>query len=149
MTPDARREERYVTFVGESNPYGGNPVYALYPEPHGCTGWRLCHLILKMDPGVYRDTYGRANLVRGAWSMPRAREAAAALRATGHRFVLLGAKVAAAFGHRFEPFTTPVTTELILPHPSGLNRMWAEPGMFDRAREAVERFIGGEVRDAE
>jgi hypothetical protein len=138
-----------ITFVGESNPYGGDDEFALYPSPHGCTGWRLCHLILKMDPDVYCDRYTRVNLVRGKWTMRAARAAVDALRADGKSlFVLLGAKVASAFGHKFEPFTAPVTTELILPHPSGLNRMWSEPGMFDRAREAIANFESNAATEA-
>jgi len=39
--------------VGEANPWGSDPFYALYPYPERYAGWRLCHLIL----GLYRRTY--------------------------------------------------------------------------------------------
>jgi hypothetical protein len=37
----------YCTLLlGEANPYGGDPRYALYPEPEGSSGWRLCHMVM-------------------------------------------------------------------------------------------------------
>lgn len=55
--------------------------------------------------------------------------------------ITLGAKVAAAFGLEYAPFTIlpasrPLPTVLMLPHPSGLNRSWNEPGAFERTRTA-------------
>ena len=47
------------TLVGESNPYGGNDDYALYPAPNGCSGHRLCLLILGMDPEDYLEAFER------------------------------------------------------------------------------------------
>ena len=130
--------------VGETNPYGGADEFALYPTPPGCTGHRLCHLILQLDADEYLERYDRANLCVGKWSAPRAREEALRLSSKHQAgtIVLLGSKVCSGFGLPFRPFETTVGARfVVLPHPSGLNRMWGEPGAFDRAR-AVLREAG-------
>ena len=130
--------------VGETNPYGGADEFALYPSPPGCTGHRLCHLILQLDADEYLERYDRANLCVGKWSAPRAREEALRLSSKHQAgtIVLLGSKVCSGFGLPFRPFETTVGARfVVLPHPSGLNRMWGEPGAFDRAR-AVLREAG-------
>lgn len=133
--------------VGESNPYGADPYYALYPDPPGCSGHRLCRLVLRLDPDEYLERFVRKNLLalgRGRrWSLPLAREAAADFvrRSEGAPFVLLGARVAAAFGLTYAPFShfggTDGRCGVVLPHPSGLSRGWNAPGAFDRAREMI------------
>lgn len=138
--------------VGEANPYGGDPEFALYPSPPGCSGERLCNLILQLDPDDYVERFERCNLCPHHFGVREARERAAALLAQSpsRRFVLLGAKVARAFGLAWAPFTRgevraeyPVATHswVQLPHPSGLSRSWNEPGAFERAR-AVLREAG-------
>jgi hypothetical protein len=126
--------------VGESNPYGGDDYYALYPAPDGCSGHRLCCLILGMDPDTYLDVFERCNLLRGKWSAPAAREQARLLweRPSSPRFILLGSKVAAAFQVPFVPFEiSEGGTMLVLPHPSGRNPVWGKTGVIERARAAV------------
>lgn len=129
--------------VGESNPYGGDPYYALYPSPDGCSGHRLCRLILGMSRRAYLDTFERVNLVDGKWNMRDARRKAADLiteYADGGRLILLGAKVCSAFDLRFEPFEVYDLCGIdvaVLPHPSGLCRLWNVAGAFARARAAV------------
>lgn len=125
--------------VGECNPYGGTDEFALYPAPDGCSGHRLCCLILGMSRHDYLDAFERANLCHGKWSMPLARKRARELFAHPAPLILLGAKVARAF--EFVPFQALMIGDggktLVLPHPSGLCRLWNEPGMIDRTREAV------------
>jgi len=134
--------------IGESNPYGADPYYALYPNPKNSAGYRLCHLIMGLDTDEYLREYRRVNLCCRAWSVREAREHAARLvrefRSTSALehvvLVLLGSKVTQAFGIRFEPFTTTTDHNLIfvqLPHPSGLSRLWYEPGSFERARQLL------------
>lgn len=65
--------------------------------------------------------------------------------------VLLGTKVSKAFDVAFQPFTTfriayvgcdnrqKAATAIVLPHPSGLCRLWNEPGALDRAAEVLRR----------
>lgn len=135
--------------VGEMNPYGADPYYALYPSPDGCTGERLCRLILRLKPDDYLAWFDRVNLCEGKWSMPAARaRAGELLQESGGRpaIILLGRKVASAFAPDIEPLApfmvaedcTPVV--VFLPHPSGLCRAWSEPGAFDRAHDLLERL---------
>lgn len=136
--------------VGEANPYGTDPRYALYPYPKGASGERLGRLILGMPgPRAYLRAFDRRNLCPQRWSVKEARaNAGEILRGPHERVVLLGSKVAGAFGMPFEPFkihlselSAAAKTIVILPHPSGLCRAWNEPGAFERAR-AVLRSAG-------
>ncbi len=140
--------------IGESNPYGADPHFALYPVPDGCSGHRLCCLVLGMHRTRYLDAFDRVNLCAGEWNLRQARATAVELiqeRMGEARLILLGAKVCAAFGVAFVPFTVADGILLRLPHPSGLCRLWAEPGAFLRAREAVAMFapeVVGELGQA-
>lgn len=136
--------------VGEANPYGSDPSFALYPSPPGCAGDRLCRLVLQLDPDDYLSKFDRVNLCPRERSTAEARVRAADLlaraRAGGSAVVLLGAKVARACGSAFDPFTVLERTPLhplrvVLPHPSGLSRAWNEPGAYERAR-SVLRGVG-------
>jgi hypothetical protein len=132
--------------VGEANPYGGDPEYALWPAPRGCAGDRLCRLVLQMGEEEYLDRFERVNLCPSTWSIRVAREQAARLRSERDGpVVLLGAKVCDAFRMAFLPFTARVWPEhgarqlrfVTLPHPSGLSRLWNEPGAYARARQVL------------
>ena len=134
-----------VLLVGESNPYGADPRLALYPSPPGCAGARLCGILL-MTGREYLQTFDRTNLLEGSrWSAPWARESANALSVGNRRRyrVLLGARVAAAHGVPFAPYTFrgPCGHWLILPHPSGRSRLWCEPGAAERARRLVLALV--------
>ncbi len=145
--PLTRAERVRPLIVGEDNPYGGDDEYALYPHPEGCSGHRLCCLILGMGRSRYLREFDRCNLVQGKWSIARARERVADLHREclslgwDRRFILLGSRVCSAWGIPFRPFEQWCTgTVLILPHPSGRNLMWNEPGAFTRTRSAVLEF---------
>lgn len=153
--------------VGELNPYGPAAEYALWPDPPGCAGHRLCHKVLGMSEHAYMEAFDRTNLCGRKWSMPLARLAAGAVNAHGQPrrvIIMLGRKVATAFGYgHHQPFTTvakvwnkdgydlmlddevtadnPTTRFLVLPHPSGLCRVWNEPGAFERARSLIVRYL--------
>lgn len=133
--------------VGEANPYGADPDYALYPLPLRASGDRLCTLVMELDRRDYLNRFDRVNLCPSRWSVREARASAERIRAEDcPAVVLLGAKVAGAFGLDFRPFTV-VRSGLgecddgrrfvILPHPSGLCRIWNEPRAFERARAAL------------
>lgn len=136
--------------VGESNPYGSDPYYALYPAPNGCAGHRLCCVILGMRRQAYLDSFARVNLCEGKWSITEARAIAHEVCMSNERVILLGARVASAFSLAFQPLLRtglvdvrgrhPRREVLVLPHPSGRCRLWSESGMMRRAREAVARF---------
>lgn len=131
-----------VLLVGEANPWGADPEFALYPAPDGTAGERLCRLIMGLPRAEYLRRFERANLCPTKWSAPVARASAAAIsaRLDGGDLdvaVLLGRKVAEAFGAQdFAPFTH-VGKLVLLPHPSGLNRVWNMRGSFDKARATL------------
>lgn len=129
-----------IILVGETNPYGAEPYYALYPAPDGCAGHRLCCRILGMHRHVYLQTFDRANLCEGNWSLRDARKKAVELLRGGGKFILLGSKVCAGFGVPFVPFVVQDEVLLKLPHPSGLCRLWHEAGSMQRARDLVGTF---------
>lgn len=141
-----------VTLVGEHNPYGRDPKYALYPLPERSAGGRLCR-VLGMPRREYLMRFKRVNLLTGdrdgfRWSAPTARLAAVEVldaADAGDALVLLGARVTAAFGVEFAPLQRSqrrtlggcMVTTLVLPHPSGRSRLWNDPTMAARARDAV------------
>lgn len=128
--------------VGESNPHSADPRHALYPHPPGCAGHRLMN-ILGLRRWEYMLLFDRANLLgcSPVWFPRAARERAAELLASDRKLILLGAKVAAAFGFCDGPFRSYDGRVLVLPHPSGRCRVWNDPGAAARAREAVARLV--------
>jgi len=135
-----------VLLVGEMNPISFDPRYALYPLPENCTGGRLCK-ILGLSAREYLRTFDRVNLVRrGAgkkWQATTMRMSADLLK--HRRRILLGARVCTAHRVPFRPFRTfrinETVTVLVLPHPSGRNRIWNDPASAVRTRRAVARFL--------
>lgn len=130
--------------VGESNPYGDDPEMALFPSPEKSSGHRLCALIFGMFAKDYLENFNRVNLCRGIWDNDEAVMAASLVQ--GEKVVLLGSRVCKAFGVKFAPFTrtvlrySPPRVALILPHPSGLSRLWNEQGAVIRAREELVKL---------
>jgi hypothetical protein len=128
--------------VGEANPYGADPYYALYPLPENASGGRLAR-ILGLSESQYLRLFDRRNLCPMEWSAPVARAQAENIRAEGREHVvLLGAKVARAFGFDYAPFTGSKHFYL-LPHPSGLCRVWNEPDAVQRARQLLAPILRG------
>ena len=132
--------------VGEANPYGGDPEFALWPVPKGCAGERLCRKVMGLDEEVYLARFDRVNLCPRKWSREVAEAKAQEIQweRAGHVIVLLGAKVTRAFGLAFDPFArvnrvvhTEISKYVILPHPSGLSRSWNVAGAYDRARAVL------------
>lgn len=138
-----------VLLVGEDNPFGADPRFALYDQPVNSSGQRLRTRIL----GLTRHTYfgpliSRVNLCGSAWDTTVARQRAASLMSSGeyHAIVTLGRKVARAFYLSvdfFEVEAMPsvetidsyeVVKVLSLPHPSGLSRAWNNPSTYVEAR---------------
>ena len=124
--------------VGEVNPYGVDPAFALYPLPEHASGWRLC-AILGMSFGEYLSAFNRVNLCSGRWSIRAARAEARVIAASPDHdaVVLLGAKVCAAFGVQFKPFQR-TGRYAVLPHPSGRCRLWNDKASVVRARRLIK-----------
>ena len=148
--------------VGEANPYGADPCYALHPLPPSASGGRLAQ-ILGLTADEYLAAYRRRNLCPRVWDVRRAAEEADGLLYDAGSLVLLGMKVSDAFRRvlrgvrlagrvELAPFNHYVVkvspTRLlhiaVLPHPSGLSRAWNAPGAWKRARRAAAA-VGGAV----
>lgn len=141
--PTSPRSRVKPLLVGEANPYGGDPYFALYPHPEGCSGHRLCCLILGMRRADYLREFERVNLCWRDWDAREARQRAIELSKVIRPRILLGAKVARAFGLvPFKPFTLEDGGRtLVLPHPSGLSRSWNDAGAYQRARGFAQLVV--------
>ena len=131
--------------VGELNPYGNDPGFALWPEPRGAAGDRLAR-ILGLSDEDYLRRFERANLCTGSWDREVARRHLLALMLEHDKIVLLGRKVAGALEKsNVGPAFTARSVEVLgkrwrfvfLPHPSGRCLEWNRPGARDRARELL------------
>jgi hypothetical protein len=140
-TPEPPR----VLVIGEVNPYGVDPKFALYPRPRHASGNRLRE-IMGLTDAVYMRHLARVNLCTGKWTAREAGAAAVAVREAAlacpaeNVVVLLGSKVRAACGGppAFEFWCTGSrVTTVGLPHPSGLCRAWNAPGAVARARDVL------------
>lgn len=135
--------------IGEANPYGADPKFALYPYPEQSAGGRLCRQILGLQAVAYLRRFDRVNLCGAVWSLKHARSSALAILENAARpTVLLGAKVCRAFNIPYAPFDKVTSSSstgprelVILPHPSGRCLLWNAAGAFERAR-AVLREAG-------
>ena len=135
MEPDSR-----PVLVGEANPYGADPKYALFPMPMNSAGGRLCFKVLGMEMRDYLAAFDRVNLCPQAWSKYQASEHAVKLACQKRPLVLLGSKVCSAFGTPYTPFESRDLV-LVLPHPSGLCRAWNVEGSYERARDSVKGLL--------
>lgn len=133
-----------VVLVGELNPYGIDPKYALFDLPQRASGHRLRTLVLGVERRTYMS-FKRHNLCTGSYSKREAEQEAGRLylevydsrKVSDAVFVLLGRKVATAFGcGSMNPFTREGRW-VLLPHPSGLCREWNVPGAYARAQDVL------------
>jgi len=141
-----------VLLIGEGNPYGSDPEFALYCYPPGCAGYRL-RRILGLPQHQYLALY-RKNLCDGDWSKEQAKQRAFELlspQSPWKVMVLLGRKVTETFermalrDEKLVPFSTraccPGMTFVSLPHPSGRNATaWSNPKARDRARQILREL---------
>ncbi len=135
-------ESPTVLVVGELNPYGADPRMALFHLPRRASGDRL-RQILGLSDVDYSRLLAKLNLCAGRWSTPAARRRARLVLETGAAprvLVLLGQRVRDAFGAPDFYRVGVVGEKLVatLPHPSGLCRLWNDPGAVGRARSACE-----------
>lgn len=113
--------------VGEANPYSRDPEMALFHLPRGATGDRLRRLVLGLRAWRY-ERLRRFDLCERRWSIAEAREEAQRLRnayPTG-RFVLLGVKVAEAFGWKITGGYVGAESEARMP-PLAAEHFLAQP----------------------
>lgn len=150
--PDCVEKPKPILLVGEANPYGSEPRFALYPLPEKASGGRLAR-ILGLTNLEYLARHDRVNLCPGKWSIRTARWSATqvlAVRRPGSGIVLLGTKVAQAFGlekhNDIEGYNLGGVKLLCIPHPSGLCRAWNDPTLVPRVREIYESLWKDAVR---
>lgn len=146
-----------VLVVGEDNPYGADPQFALYPMPTGCSGYRLCHDVFAITQLRHLGLW-RANLCEGKWSTKAARERVRQLfvpEAPWTTAVLLGKKVRevvtktldadGVLGNFEADYYRGVDGEqfllIALPHPSGRNLAWNQPSVRANARRVLAEHI--------
>jgi hypothetical protein len=139
--------------VGMNNPLSLDPWYALYPLPEGCAGHRLYSMLAEVLPTVtmrdYVRRFERVNLVSGPWDATAARSRAEELRPSlaGRHVILLGQEVAKAFG--IDPHYSWVCDEeddatfYLLPHPSGRNLLYNDPGRRAHAGKILANLYEG------
>lgn len=136
-----------VVLVGEMNPYSSEPRFALYPAPAYSAGWRLCRH-LGLTRAEYLRRFQRVNLCALRWNDAMARQTAAMVLAERPRLaVLLGARVARAFGVKFEPYTVATVDGvrlMMLPHPSGRCRLWNWSGAGAAARVLLANVLNNQ-----
>lgn len=133
--------------VGEVNPYGVDPFFALYPLPEHASGGRLAK-ILGLTRGEYLRRFERVNLCVGHWSAKQARVAAELLdrASSASPLLLLGRRVARAFEYDAEFWTSYVPAGrlgriYLIPHPSAMNRVWNDPRAVVRTRDFLAEFL--------
>jgi hypothetical protein len=135
--------------VGEDNPLGADPRAALFPRPRGRAGDRLRRL-LDLTDVQYLAAFARANLCAGRWDAREARvaaeELADAASEVGAPLVLLGRKVAGAFGLAAAPpfsrASVGASAAYLVPHPSGRCREWNDPASAARLRSLLAGVLG-------
>lgn len=126
--------------VGEHNPYGINPEFALYHLPREASGNRLReHLGLK--DATY-EAIDKVNLCSRRWNMKEARAAVWDLMVEYDALLLLGSKVRDAFNGPAAWCVLPGDPILLsLPHPSGLCREWNRKMAREDARALLWRYV--------
>lgn len=103
---------------------------------------------------AYLELTERHNLYAsdpGPWSAEDARRHAQSVfpQLVGRRTILLGRRVADAFGIREGPFRwirVGPTSVAVVPHPSGRNRYWNDPAHVDLARSFLREALAEEAR---
>lgn len=158
-----------VLLIGQAPSAATNPDLPLYPHNRSCAGGRLVEFF-GITKGEYLNSYDRCNLLpfypgksgRGdRFPMREARLCASAVSPflSGRVVIFVGRSVATAFGYdkRVIDFFTwrertrrgsPFTFGLI-PHPSGLNRVFNSTESRVRAKrfhaEAMQKISSGGV----
>jgi hypothetical protein len=120
--------------VGMNNPLSPHPRHALYPDPPGCTGYRLWQMLAEHTGATkqqYLEVFERTNILHARkWSRADA-EAAADGRWeswNGREVVVLGDDTRRALALPDVPLILPQYHEGVrwrrVPHPSGRNHWY-------------------------
>jgi hypothetical protein len=144
-------------FVGERNPYGGGQEYALFPVPDHATGARLMRA-LGITRASYMTALDRYNLFSRATQSAEVTSARVdellsryevvyALGRSVHDSIVK--RVRATTGEEvdrawFSSTRCGTCTVVVVPHPSGLNRLWNRADTASTLRQIV-RSLSPEV----
>jgi len=133
--------------LGMNNPLSVRPEHALWPSPPGCAGYRLWQMVSDGVPGgvsvgSYVRVFDRRNVLRGPWDQRAARRAASGLTRDlrGRSVVVLGNQAREALGLPrllVHPQVIDDVTWRQLPHPSGRNRWYNDPGCRELASQLL------------
>jgi len=144
-----------IAIVGMNNPLSSRPEHALWPEPVGCTGWRLWQMTAARTGATQADylrAFHRYNLVAGRnWNQHDARinwrdVMESFLTEEFDRIVLLGSAVRRCTGLLLPPVH--VSRPLVcIPHPSGLNRWYNDRRNTEIVELVMEELYWEATRD--
>ena len=123
--------------VGENPGPNTHPDLPLFPWPDTSSAGRLLSMS-RLTPGEYLGGLYRRNVCRSAWSRFEAKATARELVTVlfdmprDLAVIICGVKAATAFGFEGYDYWDPIRLEsrqtaVIIPHPSGLNRMYNDP----------------------
>lgn len=138
--------------LGMNNPLSLRPEHALWPDPPGCTGWRLWRMIADAcgaTAAQYLAAFDRRNgLSQRAWSARDAAEAGRELaRTASGTWVVLGAATWLALGLGARPWPLGCLDSgrarwHALPHPSGRCLWYNDQAHRAAAGELLARLGG-------
>lgn len=139
---DTKLAKRLV-LVGELNPYGIDPRYALYCLPENSAGGRLQRKFLAVNRVMYLRQFVRYNLCVEKWSLPAARKEAAKILSEHQDDIIVafGRKVATAFGFEDAPLFSIHGNVIVSAHPSGLCREWDKPESVQSFRDIIRSVM--------
>lgn len=145
-----------IVIIGMNNPESDDPAHALWTQPAGCTGhrlWRMATARTGISEEQWLAATDRRNLCIGEWDLRRAWAQADAWREElrSRTVLMLGVEVMLAM--RESGIGTPGSEHLmyfhwredvdwcLLPHPSGLNRVWNQHVHVVAAEMLLEDII--------
>lgn len=134
------------------NPYSDDPKFALWPDPPGCSGWRMWKMVADacgMSMGEYVRLFDRRNLLTGKkWDVLRANRMGGQFLcslAAGSSVVVFGRQTWTALNLvHVEPggaVQARDSTLYFAPHPSGRSRYYND----ELARWNIGRLMGNLV----
>lgn len=139
--------------LGMNNPHSDDPQDVLSPRFPGSAGCRLYQMVRDVDPTLSEADYltylDRRNLMAGdKWCPSVAKVMSSDLRASlsGRRVVMLGTLVPPALGFRHDGqwynWREADLTYCVVPHPSGLSRVYNDPEYRKRTGRLLAELIG-------
>jgi hypothetical protein len=145
-----------IVVFGERPGPNTDPARPLHPHTSTGAAARLIKM-MGMSEVEYLGATCRYNVVddqysatTGYMARERVKNRLEAHRNLGDdaKFVVLGRSAAAAFPpkYRYQPFGHPLGDVIIIPHPSGRNRMYNSQDYYDFIVQSLREFLGRSQR---